>query len=150
MTTTAQPVPTVDCGHTEPVTAYFDDLDSMGIVHNTRYPVMVERALGDFWARKGYTYAGGSYTHPDVCVAVAEFSIAYKTPIHGTGQVGVQLWGDRIGDSSVVYGFRVLSADRKTVHAEGRRVHIRLDLQTLRPVPWAPETRAIYDSLRPE
>jgi acyl-CoA thioester hydrolase len=35
-----------------------------------------------------------------------------------------------------------VSADGKTVHAEGRRVNIKLDPATLRPAPWTSEGRA--------
>ena len=35
----------VHYGHTEPVPVHFDDLDPMGLVHNARYAVLLERAL---------------------------------------------------------------------------------------------------------
>lgn len=147
-TTTQQPEPGVERGYVEPMTVHFDDLDSMGIVHNTRYAVMLERALGTFWARHGYSYLDGVYTQPDACVAVAEFAISYKTPVRGTGQIGIHFWVERLGETSAVYGYRVLSADGATVHAEGRRVHIRLDEHTLRPTPWSPACRALLEQLR--
>lgn len=52
---------------------------------------------------------------------------------------------DQIGESSVTYRFRVLSGEK--LHAEGKRVHVRLDPATLRPTTWAPETKALYESL---
>jgi acyl-CoA thioester hydrolase len=147
MSDTAQPQPTADSGHVEPTTVHFDDLDSMGMVHNARYAVMLERALNNFWTRQGYTFTNGTYSHPDVFVAVAEFSISYKMPVRGTGEINIQFWVDHYGESSVVYAYRVLSADGSVVHAEGRRVHIRLDPKSLRPTPWAADTNAIYQKL---
>lgn len=146
---TAQPQAAVEYGYTEPTFVHFDDLDSMGMVHNSRYAVMLERALTTFWEQHGYTFARGVPTHPDRFVAVAEYSISYKTPVLGTGGILIHIWVERLGTSSVTYGFRALSADRATVHAEGRRVHIRIDQKTLRPTAWADETRAIYKSLQP-
>jgi len=41
-----------------------------------------------------------------------------------------------------VYGFKVLSEDESVIHAEGRRVQVRLDPATLRPAAIGPELRA--------
>jgi len=139
--------PTVDHGHLQPIFVHFDDLDSMGMVHNTRYGLVVERALTLFWDEKGYSYRDGKLGHADASVGVAEFAISYKAPVFGTGTVYVHLAVDHIGETSVVYTFKVLSAEGK-LHAEGRRVHIRLDPKTFRPTPWAEETRAIYKGLQ--
>jgi len=57
------------------------------------------------------------------------------------GTVQVQRWLDHLGTTSVVYGFRVLSDDGTVVHAEGRRVQVRLDPATLRPAAIGPELR---------
>ena len=148
MTTTAEQSPTVDYGHLEPVFVHFDDLDSMGMVHNTRYPVLVERAMTLFWHRLGYTYYNRTTGHPDASIAVAEFSIKYLAPVRGTGEVGVHFWTERISDTSVSYAFRVQSHDGATVHAEGRRVHIRFDVSTMRPTTWGEDTLARYEALR--
>jgi len=135
-------------GHLQPDFVHFDDLDSMGTMHNSRYAVLLERALTTFWAQHGYTFRGGVPTHPDAVVAVAAYSISYRVPVLGTGPILIHLWGETIGRTSATYGFRFLSADQMTVHAEGSRVHIRLDQQTLRPAPWAGPTLDIYRSLQ--
>ncbi len=133
--------PKIDYGTVVPLVVHFDDLDAMGIVHNARYAVFLERALGVWWSAHGFSLADGRPTNPDVFHAVAEYSISYRAPVRGTGEIGVHFWVDKMGESSVVYGFRVLSADGATVHAEGRRVNIKLDPATLRPAPWSPEGR---------
>jgi acyl-CoA thioester hydrolase len=146
--TAASPLkPALDRGHTEPLLVFYDDLDAMGFVHNARYALFVERALHTYWTRKGFAYVNGSYTQPDACLAVAEYAVSYRMPVRGTGPIHVQFWIDKYGESSATYGFRVHSPDGKTVHAEGRRVHIRLDDKTMRPAAWSPQCRAIYDTL---
>lgn len=137
----------VSSGHVEPFVVHFDDLDAMGIVHNARYAVLLERALSGWWARHGYSYSGGVPTKPDVIHAVAEYSISYRMPIRGTGEVGVHFWIETLGESSAVYRFRVISTDGAVVHAEGRRVNIKLDPRTLRPSPWTDEARALASTL---
>jgi acyl-CoA thioester hydrolase len=136
-------------GCIEPVYVHFDDLDSMGMVHNSRYAVMVEHALTIFWDQRGYTYKNGVPAHQDAFNALAEYSISYKAPVTSTGEILIHFWVDGLSKSSVTYGFRVLSVDRGTVHATGHRVQIRLDMQTLRPTTWGDDTLAIYESLRP-
>jgi hypothetical protein len=37
--------PTIDYGHVELLPVHFDDLDPMGMVHNSRYALLIERAL---------------------------------------------------------------------------------------------------------
>ncbi|MEV6925890.1 thioesterase family protein [Dactylosporangium sp. NPDC051485] len=134
-------------GAVQPFTVHFDDLDAMGIVHNARYAVFLERALSDWWAQRGHSFAGGRPTTPDVTHAVVEYSIAYRAPVRGTGEIGVHFWLESLGESSAVYRFRILSADRQTVHAEGRRVNVKLDPSTLRPAPWTDAAREICRSL---
>jgi acyl-CoA thioester hydrolase len=119
----------------------------MGMVHNARYAVLLERALNNYWSRHGFTFADGRVSKPDVFHAVAEFAINYRTPVLGTGEVGVHFWIERMGESSVVYRFRVLSADGATVHAEGRRVNIKLDPVTRRPSAWSDEGRTVATRL---
>jgi acyl-CoA thioester hydrolase len=132
-------------GHVETMPVHFDDLDAMGILHNSRYAVLLERALSAYWSRHGFSFAGGVPTHPDVFHAVAEYSISYRAPIRGTGQVEVHFWIEELGRSRAVYGFRFVSGD--TVHAEGRRVNVKLDPETLRPSPWTPAAREVASKL---
>jgi acyl-CoA thioester hydrolase len=132
-------------GHVEPVTVFFDDLDAMGIVHNAKYAVLLERALTPYWAQRGQSFDGGA---PAPFFAVREFTISYRTPIRGTGTVDVHFWLDEIGRTSGVYGFRFLSTDRATVYAEGRRAVVRIDPVTMRPVPWDDGVRAQAEGLR--
>jgi acyl-CoA thioester hydrolase len=133
----------VHYGHIEPIDVHFDDLDAMGIVHNARYAVILERALSAYWSRHGFSFVNGRVTQPDVFHAVAEYAISYHTPVRGTGPIGVHFWIERLGESSATYCFRVLSADGATVHAEGRRVNIKMDPLTLRPTPWTERARDV-------
>ncbi len=127
--------------HTETVMIYFDDLDAMGVVHNGRYVTLLERALATYWARAGWPYDPGQPRFAEVLFVVREFAITYHVPIARVGTVQVQLWLDHLGTTSVVYGFQVLSDDGTVVHAEGRRVQVRLDPATLRPAAIGPELR---------
>jgi acyl-CoA thioester hydrolase len=101
--------PTIDYGHVELLPVHFDDLDSMGMVHNSRYALLIERALATFWRHHGHTFRGGRPTTPDAFNVVKEFSIGYRAPIRGTGDVCVHFWLEHMGRSCGVYNFRLLS-----------------------------------------
>ena len=133
---------TTGYGHLEPVDVHFDDLDPMGFVHNARYAVLVERAISLYWTRQGFDY-DATTANGDGLMAVAEFTINYRAPIRQTGPIGVHFWIDRLGTTSAVYAYRVVSAAGDVTHAEGRRVMIKLDPATGRPGPWPERTLEI-------
>ncbi|MBB5871175.1 acyl-CoA thioester hydrolase [Allocatelliglobosispora scoriae] len=142
--------PAVEFGKIEQAIIHFDDLDASGLMHNARYALVLERVLSIYWARFGFSYEGGLPTSSDVVSAVREFSITYHVPIRGTGPVDVHFWVEKLGGSSAVYGFRFLSADHGTVHAEGRRVMVKFDPRTGRPDAWTPAGREVAAGLAKE
>ncbi|ESP96774.1 Thioesterase [Streptomyces sp. GBA 94-10 4N24] len=129
-----------------PVEVHFDDLDALGLLHNARYPLLVERAWGVHWAGLGHTYAGDWHAAGDACNAVKEFRITYELPVTRSGKYAVHLWLERLGRTGLTYGFRLCSADGTAIHARGHRVLVRLDPDTMRPAPWTEEFR---DAARP-
>lgn len=140
---------TVVTGTVVPLTVHFDDLDPVGVMHNARYAVFVERAISHFWAGHGVGFINGGPSTPDMVAVVAEFSIKFLAPIRSTGQVDVHIWLDSMGESSAVWAFRFLSPTGETVFAEGKRVMVKIDGNTGRPAPWTPEGRAIASVLLP-
>ncbi|PWR14693.1 thioesterase [Micromonospora sicca] len=139
--------PVVEFGHVEHVTVHFDDLDAMGILHNARYAVLLERALTPYWADRGVSFQGGQHSAPDVFHAVREFTITYRAPITGTGPVAVHFWLEYFGTSSAQYAFEFRSLDGDTLYAQGTRAIVRLDPATLRPTPWTAAARAVAATL---
>src|SRR5581483_6413303 len=100
---------------------HFDDLDPIGVVHNARYAVLLERAISLYWWEHGLSFVDSRPNSPDMVAVVREFSITYHAPIRGTGPVDIEFWLDHMGSSSAVYGFRFQSVDQSTVYAEGKR-----------------------------
>lgn len=134
MTPTAtRPAPTA--GAAEEVDVHFDDLDAMGVVHNGRHALLLERALGAYWARRGWSFDPSRPHFADLFFVVREFSILYRAPIAAVGPVQVRFWIERLGTSSVVYAFEMRSTDGAVLHAEGRRSQVRLDPATMRSAP---------------
>lgn len=119
---------------------YFDDLDAFRILHNNRYLLLFERGIGSFWQHLGY----GSPldpTEPDQHHLVRTNAVEYHRPVPGVGQVRVRVWVEAIGRTSLTFGFRMLPMDQDVDHATGTRVVVRIDPETLRPLPWSQELR---------
>lgn len=134
-------------GYVHVLPVHFDDLDPMGVLHNARYALLFERALVAFWAAHGHSFTDGRPTTPDSFNVVREATIRYHRPVRGVGDVAVELWLTRLGESSGEYHFLLTSPDGATVYAEGTRVVVKLDQATLRPTPWTDGARAIAGTL---
>ncbi|MGW0819393.1 acyl-CoA thioesterase [Streptomyces viridiviolaceus] len=142
MTAEAPAAPALSHGRLVPVTVHFDDLDALGLLHNARYPVMVERAWAELWTEHGFRFEGDWAAAGDACNAVKELRITYEAPVTRPGAYAVHLWLERLGTTGLTYGFRFCSADGSTTYAQGTRVLVRLDSATLRPAPWSDAFRS--------
>ncbi|MFF1453517.1 acyl-CoA thioesterase [Streptomyces sp. NPDC058274] len=140
---TAEAPPALAHGRLVPVTVHFDDLDALGLLHNARYPVLVERAWTALWRERGFGFDGDWEAAGDFCNAVKELRISYETPVDRPGTYAVHLWLERLGNTGLTYGFRFCSADGAVTFAHGSRVLVRLDAGTLRPRPWSEPFRAV-------
>ncbi|QFR97538.1 acyl-CoA thioesterase [Streptomyces tsukubensis] len=112
------------------------------MLHNARYPLLVERAWSAYWEALGWSYEGDWNAAEDACNAVKELRISYERPVVRSGEYAVHLWLDRLGTTGLTYGFRYCSADGAMTYARGTRVLVRLDPGTLRPAPWSERFRA--------
>ncbi|MBK9072821.1 MAG: thioesterase family protein [Myxococcales bacterium] len=114
---------------------YFDDLDPFHVLHNARYLLLFERALGAYWMEQGW----GSFqdtSHPERFHLVARNEIDYVQPVRGVCRVRVRVWVDTLGTSSLTFGFRMLPMDADVDHARGKRVIVHVDPATLAASPW--------------
>ncbi|HVI00422.1 MAG TPA: hotdog domain-containing protein [Enhygromyxa sp.] len=73
---------------------YFDDLDPFSILHNARYLLLFERALGAFWMDVGWGAFQDS-ERPEQFHLVRQNSIEYLSPVRGVGKVRVRVGVDR-------------------------------------------------------
>ncbi|MFD5408937.1 acyl-CoA thioesterase [Streptomyces nojiriensis] len=140
----------VEAGHTQPVQVHFDDLDFLGMVHNSRHALFVERAITAYWQEQGWSTDPDRSRYRDTHLVVREFLVTYEEPIRGTGAVGVWFRISRLGRTSVTYEFQVRSADGRCVHAHGHRVQVRIDPETLKPLAFSDELRETAHGLMRE
>ena len=121
---------------------YFDDLDAFQILHNARYLLLFEHAIGSFWRHLGWAGALDFNSNPDQYHLVRANSIEYLRPVVGTGDVRVRVWVEKLGRTSLTFGLRVMPLDQDIEHATGRRVIVRVDPDSKAPTEWSESFRA--------
>ena len=128
---------------------YFDDLDPFHILHNARYLLLFERTVGAFWMHVGWG-AFQDRERPEQFHLVRHNEVEYLSPVRGTGQVRIRVHVEKIGHSSLTFGFRMLPMDKDVDHARGHRTVVHVNPDTLKGEPWSQEFRdAMADWLAP-
>jgi acyl-CoA thioester hydrolase len=125
--------------HEQSMGVYFDDLDPWRILHNARYILLFERTLGSFWRSLGYR--GLQSDEPEQTHLVRANHIEYHSPVVGACEVRVRVWVEKIGRTSMTFGFRVMPMDEDRDHATGSRTIVCVDPATRLPTPWAENFR---------
>jgi acyl-CoA thioester hydrolase len=126
-----------------PSRVHFDELDPMGILHNSRYPVHVERAVAAFFEANGFFWEASIADNPDKFHVVRQFHIDMERPCSGSGPMDVDVWLERLGRSSLTYGFTCQGTDG-VVYARGTRTVVKLDPATFRPTDWTDRWREAH------
>ncbi|WP_245607512.1 acyl-CoA thioesterase [Streptomyces prunicolor] len=135
----------VNFGVLIPLDVYFDDLDPYGMLHNSRYTVMVERAWNTYAFSLGFgAFEEAKPTH----YVVKAVGIVFDLPVTGNGEIAVHLWTERVGRTSATTGFRVCSRDISTTYAHGTRTIVNLSRETMRPTEWSEDHRAGFDRIQ--
>jgi acyl-CoA thioester hydrolase len=120
---------------------YFDDLDPFQILHNARYILYFERTIGSFWRHLGWGGILDSHTNPDQFQLVRSNQIEYLRPVFGLGDVRARIWVDRLGRTSLTFGFVLLPIDEDRAYATGTRTMVRVDPETRKPTEWTEHFR---------
>ena len=136
----------LEYGFFAPVPVYMDDLDFMGMLYNSRFTVLGERAFVAYWRDHGVFVSRDWDLLDDGFMVVKEQRVSYEFPVKA-GDYGIHGWVDRIGRTSMTFGFRLCSADGTLTYAHGSRTNVRIDRQTLRPAQWSAEARRVNEKL---
>lgn len=123
---------------------HFDELDPMQMLHNSRFPAHVERAITAWYHALGKTWRRDPAENPDQFHLVKDLHIEYLNPVIGPGRMRIDVWLERLGTTSCVYGF-VCSNEQGTVgYARGERTIVKVDPASHRPTPWSEQFRAAH------
>jgi acyl-CoA thioester hydrolase len=134
-------------GFSWPTRVFFDELDAMGMLHNARYSLLIERATSAFFESNGWQWERDVAGNPDQHYVVREQSVRFMRPILRPGRVVVSMWVSRLGETSATFSFEIRSPDRRVLHATAERVHVKLDRATLAPAAWTPRLREHLSTL---
>ncbi len=118
---------------------YFDMMDPLGVMHNSRYLLLFERARFDLWHANGLSIGAAGLDWP---YYVVRNEVNYHAPITRLQEVTVEVVVERLGTSSVTLAHRVLD-DLGGCVADGKTVLVRVDPTTQRPAAWSESFRAL-------
>jgi acyl-CoA thioester hydrolase len=128
-------------------TVWFDEFDKLGVLHNARYAIHVERAVSLFFAS-----VQSAADPADLHFLVRQYAIEFVRPFtRELGELTVELWMERLGATSAMFGFRCQSetgaagaSSAEVEHARGTRTVVRVDPATGRPAPWSDAFRELF------
>ena len=122
-------------------TVWFDELDMLGVLHNARYAIHVERAMTAWY------HSLPGLDPADDNVVVKHYEIEFLRPFtKERGELVVEIGLGRLGNTSAVYTFRCLSEAEdgtEIEHARGSRTIVKVTQGNLRPTPWSDSLRVL-------
>lgn len=125
-------------------TVWFDELDMVGVLHNARYAIHVERAMTAWY------HSLQDVDPSDALVVVKQYEIEFIRPFtQERGELVVEVALRRRGTTSAVFAFRCLSYPKgeggpEILHARGIRAIVKVSPGDLRPSPWSDKYLAEY------
>ncbi|HEV3170127.1 MAG TPA: hotdog domain-containing protein [Actinocrinis sp.] len=122
-------------------TVWFDELDMLGVLHNARYAIHVERAMTSWY------HSIPDPDPSDAYIVVRHYDIEFIKPFTTErGELSVEVRLERLGTTSAVFAFRCLSRDSEGAeieHARGSRTNVKVSPGELRPVRWSARFREV-------
>jgi acyl-CoA thioester hydrolase len=122
-----------------PVSLRWRDLDAFNHVNNANFLTYLEEAR-----IRWFESWQGEWVNEAVAPLLAAVQLNYRQPIPYPADVAVELFADRVGNTSVTVGHRIVSGDGATLYADGHVVMVWIDRAGGRPVPLP---RAVRDAL---
>ena len=112
-----------------PVPLRWSDLDAFNHVNNARYLTFLEQARIEW-----FETIGEPWVTEDSAPVVASATLNFKRPIEYPAQVAVELFTEKLGNSSVVIGHRIVGDD-DVLYCDGNVAAVWIDRRSGRPRP---------------
>jgi acyl-CoA thioester hydrolase len=107
----------------------WSDLDAFNHVNNARDLTFLEQARIEW-----FESIGEPWVTDGSAPVVASATLNFKRPIEYPAEVVVELFTERLGNSSVTIGHRIVGSD-DTLHCDGQVVAVWVDRRTGKPTP---------------
>jgi acyl-CoA thioester hydrolase len=117
--------------HTASISVRWRDLDAFNHVNNSSYLTFLEEARLQ-WLQQ----LPGRWMTDDAAPVMAASELNYRRPIEWPAQLVVQLRCNRLGNSSMTMGHRIVDAsDESRVYCDGHVVMVWMDPASGKSVP---------------
>jgi acyl-CoA thioester hydrolase len=123
---------------------FFDEMDPLGVMHNSRFAVHVERAQSALFEHLGYGWTDLSERHEDIGYVVRDISLSFTAPVSSPGVMSVEVVAVQLGRTSATWGYRCAAGNIPV--ANGTRVVVKVDGSGL-PAPWTDSFRELFEWL---
>ena len=121
-----------------PLTLRWRDLDAFNHVNNSTYLTYLEEARLHWLSRIAADWDRG-----DVTPLLAATHLNYRRQLKWPGEINVQLFAERLGNTSLTLAYRIVEHDDDAVvYCDGNCVMLWSDPATGRPVPLPAAIRA--------
>ena len=125
---------------------YFDEMDPLGVMHNSRFAVHIERAQSALFEHLGYGWTELSQRHEDINYVVRGLALEFTAPVASPGVMSVEVVAVGLGRTSATWGYRCAApgphGDEVRV-AHGTRAVVKVD-RAGQPTPWTDGFRALF------
>jgi len=118
-----------------PIGVRWRDLDAFNHVNNANYLTYLEEARLQ-WLQ----HVPGWFNEHSMPVLAAS-EVNYRRPIEWPAQLNVQLFCERLGNSSITLAHRIVDASNDALYSDGKVVLVWMDPATGKPVPLPPSIR---------
>lgn len=111
----------------------FSDTDCQGHVFNVNYLVYFDDAITDYMDAVGLSHEEMTRRGHSMVLARAECDFRSSGVLGETLETGVIV--ERVGNTSFVFGLRIVEVTTNRLVAEGKEIYVVLDRETGRPTP---------------
>ena len=112
-----------------PIALRWSDLDALNHVNNARYLTFLEQARIEW-----FDTVDEPWMTDEMGPVVATATHNFRRPIEYPASIAVELFTERLGNTSVTIGHRIVAADG-TLHCDGHVVAVWINRRSGKPVP---------------
>ncbi len=105
------------------------DLDAFGHVNNSNFLTYLEEAR-----IRWFETFGGEWVNDAMAPLLAAVQLNYRAPIDYPSSISIELFAQRIGNTSLTIGHHIRSTDGNVLHADGHVVMVWIDRANGRPI----------------
>ncbi len=119
-----------------PLELRWRDLDAFNHVNNANFMTYIEEAR-----IRWFESTGKPWITEDMAPLLAAVQMNYRLPIPYPARISVELFAERIGNTSLTIGHRIIG-DAGTLYADGHVVMVWIDRSSGRPITLPQAVRA--------